>query len=346
MILKQRLLIWWDKYLSRYALVLARTNALFLVFAYSTLVYLGYRVLGEHALTDQLVDFIYFLAVTGSTVGYGDMSPSTPNGRLFTAFFVIPLSLGLFGVIIGKVISAFSTFWFRQFKGKHNVNFTNHIVIIGYNRDRTPHLVQMLKREERQRKIVLISAQEQQNPLGDDVEFINAHSFTEEDDLKRASIDKASCLVVDTDTDEMTLTISLFVARLNPNAHLVAHFVDDVKCQILSAHYPNAECISNLSTELLAKSVIDFGSSFIHSELVSAHKGQTQYSIVVPQGVPDFELEKVFLDFKQNFEATIIGSRNSAGEVNINQKLSTVIKSGEILFYIADERVEFSSWPK
>ncbi|GEA51541.1 potassium channel protein [Vibrio inusitatus NBRC 102082] len=327
-------------------MVLAKTNALFLVFVYSTLVYLGYRTLGEHALTDQLVDFIYFLAVTGSTVGYGDMSPSTPNGRLFTAFFVIPLSLGLFGVIIGKVISSFSTFWFRQFKGKHNVNFTNHIVIIGYNRDRTPHLVQMLKREERQRKIVLISVQEQQNPLGDDVEFINAHSFTEEDDLKRASIDKASCLVVDTDTDEMTLTISLFVARLNPNAHLVAHFVDDVKCKILSAHYPNAECISNLSTELLAKSVIDFGSSFVHSELVSAHKGQTQYSIVVPEGVPDFELEKVFLDFKQNFEATIIGSRNAAGEVNINQKLSTVIKSGEILFYIADERVEFSTWPK
>lgn len=342
---KQRLLAWWDKHLSKYALMLAKTNALVLIFIYSTLVYLGYRLLGEHALTDQLVDFIYFLAVTGSTVGYGDMSPATQGGRLFTAFFVIPVSLGLFGVVIGKVIGAFSTLWFRQFKGKHNVNFNNHIVILGYNRDRTPHLVQMLKREERQRKIVLVSVKEEQNPLGDDIEFINAHSFTEEDDLLRAGIAEASCLVVDTDTDEKTLTIALFIARLNPEAHLVAHFIDDVKCQILSDHYPNAECISNLSTELLAKSVIDFGSSFVHSELVSAHKGQTQYSIRVPEGVQPFQLEAVFLAFKQNFEATIIGSRSLGGEVNINQSLSTVIHSGETLFYIADERVEFDNWP-
>lgn len=125
----------------------------------------------------------------------------------------------------------------------------------------------------------------------------------------------------------------------------MAHFVDDVKCKILSDHCPNAECISNLSTELLAKSVIDFGSSFVHSELVSAHKGQTQYSITVPEGTPSFTLEKVFLDFKQNYEATIIGSRNRSGEVNINQKLSTQIESGETLFYIADERVEFDNWP-
>ncbi|GAM63535.1 hypothetical protein JCM19232_2515 [Vibrio ishigakensis] len=46
----------------------------------------------------------------------------------------------------------------------------------------------------------------------------------------------------------------------------------------------------------------------------------------------------MFLDFKQNYEATIIGSRNRSGEVNINQKLSTQIESGETLFYIADER--------
>lgn len=342
---KKQLLIWWDRHLSRYALILAKTNAFFLILGYSILVYIGYRLLGEDQLTAELIDFIYFLAVTGSTVGYGDISPSTPSGRLFTAFFVIPASLGLFGVIIGKVINALSTLWYRQFKGKHNVNLKNHIVIIGYSRDRTPHLVQMLKREERQRKIVLVSVEKEQNPLGDDIEFINAHSFTDEEDLARAGIANASCLVVDTDTDEMTLTIALFVARLNPKAHLVAHFIDDVKCKILSDHYPNAECISNLSTELLAKSVIDFGSSFIHSELVSAHKGQTQYSIVVPEGVPAFELESVFLDFKRNYEATIIGSRNRDGELNINQTLSTQIQSGEILFYIADERVEFENWP-
>ncbi|GAM63533.1 putative potassium channel protein [Vibrio ishigakensis] len=93
MTLKEKLLEWWDRYLSKYTLILARTNALLLILCYSAFVYFGYRLTGEHALTDKLVDFIYFLAVTGSTVGYGDMSPSTASGRMFTAFFVIPLSL-------------------------------------------------------------------------------------------------------------------------------------------------------------------------------------------------------------------------------------------------------------
>ncbi len=341
----QRLFWWWDRYLSRYALLMANSNAFLLVLGYSLIVYIGYRLTGEHALTDQIIDFIYFLAVTGSTVGYGDMSPQTAAGRLYTAFFVIPLSLGLFGLIIGKVLSAFSALWYRQFKGKHNVNLENHIVIIGYNRERTPHLVQMLKREEKQRKIVLVSVEQQQNPLPDQVQFINVHGFTEVEDLDRANIADASCLVIDTDTDEMTLTIALFVAQMNPKAHLVAHFVDDVKCKILSAHYPNAECISNLSTELLAKSVMDFGSSLIHSELVSAHKGQTQYSILVPENTQAFTLSEVFLTFKQDFEATIIGLRGKDGSVTINQKLDHVIEAGDILFYIADERIEFDAWP-
>jgi voltage-gated potassium channel len=342
----QRLFWWWDKYFSQYALSMANTNAFLLVLIYTIVMYVGYRLTGEQALTEEFIDFIYFLAVTGSTVGYGDMSPQTNAGQLFTAFLVIPMSLALFGLIIGKVLSAFSALWFRQFKGKHHVNLSNHIVVIGYNRDRTPHLVQMLKREEKQREIVLISVEQDQNPLPDAVEFINVHGFTDVGDLQRANISEASCLVVDTDSDEMTLTISLFVAQMNPNAHLVAHFIDDVKCQILSAHYPNSECISNLSTELLAKSVIDFGSSLIHSELVSAHKGQTQYSIQVPESCTSFALNELFLTFKQDFEATIIGVRDRHGEVHINQKLDQPIHAGDTLFYIADERIEFKKWPK
>ena len=342
----QRLFWWWDKYLSQYALAMANANAFLLVLVYSIVVYIGYRLTGEHALTEEFIDFIYFLAVTGSTVGYGDMSPQTNAGQLFTAFFVIPLSLALFGLIIGKVLSALSALWYRQFKGKHHVNLSNHIVVIGYNRERTPHLVQMLKREEKQRQIVLISVEQQQNPLPEHVEFINVHGFTDVDDLERANIEQASCLVVDTDTDEMTLTIALFVAQMNPNAHLVAHFIDDVKCQILSAHCPNSECISNLSTELLAKSVMDFGSSLVHSELVSAHKGQTQYSIQVPKECSTFPLNALFLTFKQDFEATIIGVRDAQGDVHINQKLDQPIHGGDTLFYIADERIEFKQWPE
>ena len=47
--------------------------------------------------------FIYYYIVTTSTVGYGDLSPSTEWGKLLVALVQIPVGLALFGVVLGKV---------------------------------------------------------------------------------------------------------------------------------------------------------------------------------------------------------------------------------------------------
>jgi voltage-gated potassium channel len=45
------------------------------------------------------LDSAYFCVVTMATVGYGDIHPITPNGRLFTIFYII-LGVALLGVFI------------------------------------------------------------------------------------------------------------------------------------------------------------------------------------------------------------------------------------------------------
>lgn len=46
---------------------------------------------------------IYFVLVTISTVGYGDISPATAAGRVFTIVFIIGLGLTIFGMVIGAM---------------------------------------------------------------------------------------------------------------------------------------------------------------------------------------------------------------------------------------------------
>lgn len=48
-------------------------------------------------------DSWYFAMVTGSTTGYGDLSPATVPGRLITALLIIPIGLIGVGVIVGRV---------------------------------------------------------------------------------------------------------------------------------------------------------------------------------------------------------------------------------------------------
>ncbi|EPG0608054.1 ion channel [Vibrio fluvialis] len=335
----------WDKYLSKVVDNINRLNVSLIALVFILLVYVALHLLGETHLVETPARFLYFIVVVASTVGFGDYSPQTEAGQLFTAFFIIPISITLFAVVAAKLAAKAAALWYRKIKGRHTMNYKNHIVILGYNREKTPLLIRQLKREE-QRKIVLVSREEQENPLPEFVDFINVTSFTNAEELSRANISHASCIVVDTDKDDTTLTLALFVTGLNKEAHLVAHFTDDIKGQILKSMYPKSECISNLSTELLAKSVIDSGSSLVHSELVSAHQGQTQYAIQVPVAVAPFPLSEVFLLFKIQVEATIIGLRRFESEqILLNAKLTTEVRPGDTLFYISDERIQFSNWP-
>jgi voltage-gated potassium channel len=50
----------------------------------------------------SLVDSLYFTVVTLSTIGYGDLSPVTVQGRIFTIFFIIA-GVGTFLLAIATI---------------------------------------------------------------------------------------------------------------------------------------------------------------------------------------------------------------------------------------------------
>jgi potassium channel subfamily K len=78
------------------------------VLALYILVYLLLAVVAYHWIFEDwsIVDSIYFAVVMFTTIGYGDMSPSTQASQLFTIFFALYgiVILGLFLGIIGEVL--------------------------------------------------------------------------------------------------------------------------------------------------------------------------------------------------------------------------------------------------
>ena len=54
------------------------------------------------------IDCIYFSVITLSTIGYGDFSPQTDGGKLFTIFYII-IGIGIILSFINAIYHHYST---------------------------------------------------------------------------------------------------------------------------------------------------------------------------------------------------------------------------------------------
>ena len=75
----------------------------------TTLIILGIGSVVYHFLEDwNWLDSIYFSIITLTTIGYGDFSPQTDGGKLFTIFYIL-IGIGIILSFINTVYSHYNT---------------------------------------------------------------------------------------------------------------------------------------------------------------------------------------------------------------------------------------------
>ncbi|BDX07862.1 potassium channel family protein [Planctobacterium marinum] len=307
------------------------------------------QLAGETALLNP-TDFIYWMVVTGSTVGYGDFSPATEAGKYVVALYIIPVGLSIFAFILGRAAAFVSEQWHKKARGLKPVHLTNHILLIGWNGERTMHLLRLLLREREyagdDQAIVLCVKVDVENPLPGQIEFVKVTSFNQDEDMNNTSIDSAATIIVDNPQDDLTMTTSLYASHRNPNAHILAYFQDESLVKLLTEHCPNVECMPSVAVEMLAKSAFDPGSSKLHFDLLDVYAGQAQFSVAVPELEKAINTGNLFTEFKKQYDATLIGLAKAQDLKNIelNPASDSQVGSGDKLYYIADKRITNIDW--
>lgn len=298
---------------------------------------------GEQELT-AASDFIYWIMVTASTVGYGDLSPVTTTGKYIVGLFVIPCGLGLFGLAIGRLAAFISFQWRKGVQGLKSLNYENHILVIGWNDGRTLQLIRLLLREigphTDSQKLALCVRADIENPMPDEIGFVKVVSFSRDEDMARAAVENASCIIIDNPDDDVTMTTALYCSSKNPSAHTIAYFQDEKLGTLLKQHCPNIECMPSVAVEMMAKSAVDPGSSVLHHELLDVEHGMTQYSIRY-DGQLAVTVRPLFSIFKEQYKATLIGVSNDGYDsIQLNPALDFTVNPGGTLYYIANERIK------
>ena len=71
----------------------------------------------------SVIDSLYFSVMTMSTIGYGDLVPTTTISKLFTIMFAV-LSIGAFVAVVSKLVKI-TLQHKKQLKQKHQQHKTN-----------------------------------------------------------------------------------------------------------------------------------------------------------------------------------------------------------------------------
>jgi len=327
-----------------------------LMFLQAIITYILLVMAGENELTQPAMTFFYYNTVVVSTVGFGDLSPTSDLGKAIVSLWQIPSGLIVFASFIGKATQLFIDLARKNMDGSNDFSHLNeHILLLCWDKNSTEQVVQLIlgDKKRQKRQILLCVTDEMKNPFpdNDNIEFAKLRSFSDRGELDRIALQKAQRIIVDGKSDDETLSIALSIATIaSKSANITAHFFDESKANLLKMHCPHIECSIDNSAQLMVRSMQDPGSSQVAEQLLSTLHGATLYSFELPVLTNEIKFGKLFDGLKHQYGMILLGfsQAKNGDDIRLNPTSDTLISSHYHLHYIANERISANDidWEK
>ncbi len=288
---------------------------------------------------------IWWSVVTLTTVGYGDISPSTSEGRVL-AVIIMFFGIGLLGILSASLATMLISMRIRENKGMVASTAENHIIICEWNHRARSVLKELRSDGHTENLSIVLIADIDEKPV-DDSKLVFIRGVVNEETLKMANLAKAGTIIIlgdeaveATARDAKVVLTTLTVETMNPDVYSVVELVD--KANELHCQRANANEIiigSELNSHLIASAACDHGISRIISELLSSRYGNELYSMVVPEEMAGSNFLDLFVAMKTNNNITVFGiQKGRGGEFISNPDADYVVCQGDYLMVISKDR--------
>ncbi|MBB5280514.1 potassium channel family protein [Pacificimonas flava] len=172
----------------------------------------------------SFVDIIYFTAVTITTVGYGDITPTSEGARLFDALVVTPIRLFIWIIFIGTAYSFVVRRSWEQWRMRGlQKKLTDHFIVAGYGTTGSAAVYELLQNGVDAEKILVIDPNEGRLEEARSEGCLTLQGdATRNATLEMASIDKARSFVACGGRDDTSALLVMSARQLNEDLSISA----------------------------------------------------------------------------------------------------------------------------
>jgi voltage-gated potassium channel len=323
-----------------------------IIAVFAVAIALGLGTLGFYLIEGwSLIDSLYVAAQTVTTVGYGDISPKTTNGRIFSIIFML-VAVGVVLYALGTVVQAIvqsemlATLGQRRLSRKMS-KLRNHYVICGAGRVGS-HLIQVLRDSQ---EVFLVIERDPQKvaQLTDMGVLVLVRDATLEQSLVEAGVEWARGLAACLSEDADNVYVVLSARDLNPNLHIVARAAEEQAESKLIRAGANRVVAPTLigghrMAVALTKPAVD---EFIGS--ITANKVEQAFEQLDVEPLSSLVGQKLSqTNLRSELDIVIVSIMRKDGQMLFNPSGDTVIESGDTLIAIghADSLVKLTSMVK
>ena len=258
-------------------------NAVLILLAYVglllCLVYVEQGVRGSSI--DSMGDAFWFSVVTITTVGYGDLYPTTTLGRALGFVFVVG-SLGITAALIGNFVEYLTELTEERKMGHHGTDFENHVVIVGWSPFAETVAEQLIAAG---RQVAIITEHQDQVDLihekfDEDPVFV---LFTDLDNVERfekANLREARGIFVNLDSDTDSLITIINLKRHFGDRNYIASIENnDLRETFLTAGATHVLFRDGIAAKLTASYIFEPDVAEFSTDLLGSSGVQEDYDI-------------------------------------------------------------------